>query len=132
MLFPLVVLAVPILFSGLIGIPTLQQPLNPNPLFHWLYQWINGPYKVIYKENWLKFLSNGINSVGITLFRLFIVYFLYEPIHFHSWNIRDNFVPLLEKEEGTPFTFHIYFIIFPRIYRWLLQYHFIFFNTNTS
>ncbi|KAH9530625.1 hypothetical protein CY35_20G013900, partial [Sphagnum magellanicum] len=64
MLFPLLVLAVPTLFSGFIGVPTLQGQLNPDPLSHWLYPLINGPYEVISKENWLKFLSNAIASVG--------------------------------------------------------------------
>jgi len=75
MLFPLLVLAVPTLFSGFIGVPTLQGQLNPNPLSHWLYPLINGPYEVISKENWLKFLSNAIASVGIALSGLFYCLF---------------------------------------------------------
>jgi len=108
MLFPLLVLAVPTLFSGFIGVPTLQGQLNPDPLSHWLYPLINGPYEVISKENWLKFLSNAIASVGIALSGLFIAYFLYGPIPLHSRNIRDNFEPLLEEEGGNPFLHFIY------------------------
>jgi NAD(P)H-quinone oxidoreductase subunit 5 len=107
MLFPLLVLTVPTLFSGFIGVFTLQGQLNLDPLFHWLYPLINGPYEVISKENWLKFLSNAIASIGIALSGLFIAYFLYGPIPFHSQNIRDNFEPLLE-EGRNPFLHFIY------------------------
>jgi hypothetical protein len=84
MLFPLLVLVVPTLFFRFIGIRTLQGQLNPDPLSRWLYPLINGPYKVISKEKWLKFLSNGIASVGIIFSGLFIIYFLYGPIPFQS------------------------------------------------
>jgi hypothetical protein len=76
--------------------------LNHDPLSHWLYPLINGPYEVISKENWLKFLLNAIALVGIALYGLFIAYFLHGPIPFHSRNIQDNFEPLLEKG-GDPF-----------------------------
>nr|AND48367.1 subunit 5 of NADH-plastoquinone oxidoreductase [Eosphagnum rigescens] len=106
MLFPLLVLALPTFFLGFIGVPTLQ---GPDPLSHWLYPLINGPYEVISKENGLEFLSNAIASVGIACFGLFIAYFLYGPIPFHSRNIRENLEPLLEEEErGNPLLHFIY------------------------
>jgi hypothetical protein len=108
MLFPLLVLVVPTLFSRFIGVPTLQGQLNHDSLSYWLYPLINGPYEVISKENWLKFLSNAIALVGIALYGFFIAYFLHGPIPFHSWNIQDNFEPLLEKEGGDPFLHFIY------------------------
>ncbi len=86
----------------------MQGQLNPDPLSHWLYPLINGLYKVISKENWLKFLLNGIALIGITLSRLFIIYFLYGPIPFQSQNIWDNFEPLLEEEGRNPFLHFIY------------------------
>jgi hypothetical protein len=67
---------------------------------------INDPYEIIYIENWSKFLLNAIDSVGITLCRLFIAYFLYGPITFYSLNIRDNFKPLLKR--GNLFLHFIY------------------------
>jgi hypothetical protein len=49
MLFPLLVLAIPTLFFEFIGIRTLRGQVSLDPLFHWLYPLINGPYKVISK-----------------------------------------------------------------------------------
>jgi NADH:ubiquinone oxidoreductase subunit 5 (subunit L)/multisubunit Na+/H+ antiporter MnhA subunit len=95
MLFPLLVLAVRTLFSRFIGVPTLQGQLNPDPLSNWLYPLINGPYELISKENWFKFLSNAMTSIGISSSRLLIAYFLYGPIPFHSQNLWDNFKPFL-------------------------------------
>jgi hypothetical protein len=45
-------------------------------------------------------------SVGISSSRLFIAYFLYGPIPFHSRNLQDNFKPLWEG--GNPFLHFIY------------------------
>ncbi len=46
-LFCLLVLVVPTLFSKFIKIPTLQGQLNLEPLSHWLYPLVNDPYEVI-------------------------------------------------------------------------------------
>jgi len=107
MLFPLLVLAIPTLFFEFIRIPTLQGQLNPESLSQWWYPLINDPYEIIYVENLLKVLLNAIDSVGIALSGLFIAYFLYGTIPFHSWNIWDIFEPLLE-EGGNPFPHFIY------------------------
>jgi NAD(P)H-quinone oxidoreductase subunit 5 len=84
----------------------LQGQLNPESLSQWWYPLINDPYEIIYVENLLKVLLNAIDSVGIALSGLFIAYFLYGTIPFHSWNIWDIFEPLLEG--GNPFPHFIY------------------------
>jgi hypothetical protein len=50
MLFPLLVLAIPTLFSGFIRIINLQGQLNHDPLSHWLYPLINGLYEIIFNK----------------------------------------------------------------------------------
>jgi hypothetical protein len=53
MLFFLLVLALRTLFSRFLGILTLQGQLIHELLSHWLYPLIDGPYEIIYIENWL-------------------------------------------------------------------------------
>nr|CUA65875.1 NADH dehydrogenase subunit 5 [Dianthus gratianopolitanus]CUA66379.1 NADH dehydrogenase subunit 5 [Dianthus gratianopolitanus] len=81
-LFPLIVLILFTLFSGLIGIPFNQEGIELDILTKWLTPPIN-PFHSTSTNfiDWFEFLINATLSVSIAYLGIFIAFFLYKPIY---------------------------------------------------
>nr|YP_011003818.1 NADH-plastoquinone oxidoreductase subunit 5 [Lycopodium japonicum]WPS66389.1 NADH-plastoquinone oxidoreductase subunit 5 [Lycopodium japonicum] len=90
MLFPLLILTIPTLFVGFIGVPFPQEETGPDLLSHWLDPSLSLSQKINY-ENWLlEFLTNATISVGIASLGIFIAFILYGPIPFFPRDLRQK------------------------------------------
>nr|YP_009670121.1 NADH dehydrogenase subunit F [Azima tetracantha]QCW95440.1 NADH dehydrogenase subunit F [Azima tetracantha] len=88
-LFPMFGLVLFTLFVGLIGIPFNQEGKNFDILSEWLTPSIN----LLHQKknnfvNWYEFFTNATFSVSISLFGIFIAYFLYKPFYSSFINLK--------------------------------------------
>nr|YP_009559717.1 NADH dehydrogenase subunit F [Lycopodium clavatum]AZU95769.1 NADH dehydrogenase subunit F [Lycopodium clavatum] len=90
MLFPLLILTIPTLFVGFIGVPFPQEETGSDSLSHWLDPSLSLSQKINY-ENWLlEFLTNATISVGIASLGIFIAFIPYGPIPFFPRDLRQK------------------------------------------
>nr|YP_009642843.1 NADH dehydrogenase subunit 5 [Reboulia hemisphaerica]QCP68420.1 NADH dehydrogenase subunit 5 [Reboulia hemisphaerica] len=78
MLFPLIILTIPTLFIGFIGILFDENKMNVDFLSYWLTLLINS-FNYINSEKFLEFLFNAIPSIIIAFFGILIAFYLYGP-----------------------------------------------------
>jgi NAD(P)H-quinone oxidoreductase subunit 5 len=77
MTLPLVILAIPTMFIGLIGAPFPNGVPNSSVLSHWLY--LDNISIDIAIEGWKDFIINALPSVGIGLIGASVAWLLYGP-----------------------------------------------------
>nr|QZJ47983.1 NdhF [Tetraphis pellucida] len=106
MLFPLVILTLPTLFIGFIGVPFPQGKTGSDLLSHWLYPMFKYSYEMS-SGNWSEFLLNAINSVSIAFFGILIAFIFYGPISFFPEILQEEFKSLSNKNLN-PFINSIY------------------------
>ncbi|KAG6540438.1 hypothetical protein Mapa_018343 [Marchantia paleacea] len=78
MLFPLIILTIPTVFIGFIGILFDENKMNVDSLSYWLTLSINS-FNYSNSEKFLEFLFNAIPSVSIAFFGILIAFYLYGP-----------------------------------------------------
>nr|DBA44612.1 TPA_asm: NADH-plastoquinone oxidoreductase subunit 5 [Batis maritima] len=88
-LFPILGLILFTLFVGVIGIPFKQERKDFDILSEWLTPSIN----LLHQNsnnfgNWYEFFTNATFSVTISLFGIFIAYFLYKPFYSSLINLK--------------------------------------------
>nr|YP_009732905.1 NADH-plastoquinone oxidoreductase subunit 5 [Diphyscium foliosum]QHU77247.1 NADH-plastoquinone oxidoreductase subunit 5 [Diphyscium foliosum] len=137
MLFPLLILTLPTLFIGFIGVPFPEGQSGSDLLSQWLYPIFKSSDQIT-SENWLEFFLNAINSVSIAFFGIIIAFILYGPISFFHKSSQKEFEPLIEKNLNIFFSFiynwsyfrgyidGYYYIIFVKGTRLLAQFISIF------
>nr|YP_009668188.1 NADH-plastoquinone oxidoreductase subunit 5 [Plagiochila chinensis]QCW58963.1 NADH-plastoquinone oxidoreductase subunit 5 [Plagiochila chinensis] len=76
MLFSLIILTIPTLFIGSIGVSFSQNQINFDFLSNWLHLSIN-PLNNIHSENFIELLQNAIPSITIAFIGISIAFFLY-------------------------------------------------------
>nr|YP_010917754.1 NADH dehydrogenase subunit F [Encalypta ciliata]UVG41340.1 NADH dehydrogenase subunit F [Encalypta ciliata] len=102
MLFPLLILTLPTLFIGFLGVPFSQGEFGSDLLSQWLYPLFKNAYTF---ENWLEFGLNAINSLSIVFSGMFIAFILYGPVSVFSQNLEKFFEFLLGKNLNYFFSF---------------------------
>nr|QYB18476.1 NADH dehydrogenase subunit 5 [Conocephalum salebrosum]QYB18564.1 NADH dehydrogenase subunit 5 [Conocephalum salebrosum] len=81
MLIPLIILTIPTLFIGFLGIVFDENTMNIDFLSYCLTNSLNS-FNYISSEEFLQFLLNAIPSIFIAFFGIFIAFYLYGPNFF--------------------------------------------------
>nr|YP_010719157.1 NADH-plastoquinone oxidoreductase subunit 5 [Huperzia arctica]WDR47120.1 NADH-plastoquinone oxidoreductase subunit 5 [Huperzia arctica] len=90
MLFPLLILTIPTLLVGFIGVPSYQEEMGPDLLSHWLDPSLSLSNQINY-ENWLlEFIANATVSVGTASLGIFTASIPYGPIPFFPRDLRQK------------------------------------------
>jgi len=112
MLFSLIILTIPTLFTGLIGEISSENPIDYDLLSNWLHLSINSSNN-IHSEKFVEFLQNAIPSIIIASVGIFIAFVLYGS-QFYSMMI-------ISKLKKFKYSYPIPKSIFLSIYDW--SYH---------
>jgi NAD(P)H-quinone oxidoreductase subunit 5 len=105
MLFSLIVLTIPTLFIGLIGVFSSQNQIDFDFLSNWLHLSIN-PFNNIHSENFIELLQNAIPSIIIAFIGILIAFSLYGSQFFNS-----EIAPKLKN-------FKILYLVSKSLYNW--------------
>lgn len=112
MLFPLLLLALLTLFVGLIGIPFNQEGLDLDILSKWLNPSINLLHPNFKNSfDWDEFVKDGIFSVSIASFGIFVALFFYKPLYssLQNFELINSFVKMgFKRILGDKITTFIY------------------------
>nr|QWW93232.1 NADH dehydrogenase subunit 5 [Lunularia cruciata] len=94
MLFPLIILTIPTLFIGFIGVLFDQDKMNVDFFSYWLTLSLNS-FINVNSEEFLEFLLNAIPSITIAFFGILIAFYLYgSPF----WKKYEKKVQLKDKD----------------------------------
>nr|YP_010715510.1 NADH dehydrogenase subunit 5 [Todea barbara]WDE24579.1 NADH dehydrogenase subunit 5 [Todea barbara] len=95
MLLPLILLAIPTLFIGFVGVPSPQTETGLDYSSDWLAPLTNPSNGN--SEGWLEFLTNSIPSVTISLVGILISFILYGPLAISSREPKKDIDPVAKK-----------------------------------
>nr|QCD15730.1 NADH-plastoquinone oxidoreductase subunit 5 [Osmunda japonica] len=99
MLLPLVLLAIPTLLIGFIGVPSPQTETGLDYLSEWLAPLMN-PSKGN-SEGWLEFLTDSIPSVTISLVGILTSFLLYGPLAISPREPEKDIDPIAKGSSGS-------------------------------
>nr|QUG10274.1 NADH dehydrogenase subunit 5 [Hymenophyllum barbatum] len=95
----LIILSIPTLLIGLIGIHFVQRETSLDYLSEWLIPLRGISQDEKTPENFLQVLENSIGSISLSLVGISISYIIYGPISFYRRNSYKNISHLLLKNE---------------------------------